>query len=194
MQAKEECIGFLIEQYPVISREQSEKLVYLIFDNNFKVYLPNHFGRLYNGATFGYPFIWLLNELQVGGIKYLYQNGIWQIHWDISGRYEGYIGRGCNRTFRCGKLTTLKFLVRGLYKKPLVERRSPLFNQSSLHLLPCSCLHWRIPPERYIYPSFKQGKRSLSTFLEEKLKMRSLPILFKPKNKQFNQDKDIVVV
>lgn len=107
LEAREACISFLIEQYPTLSREQSNKLVHLIFENNFKVHLPNHFGRICNRPNFGYPFIWLLNELEVGGIQYLYQNGIWQIHWDIGDRYDSIIGRGRG----CDRRKTIKFLV-----------------------------------------------------------------------------------
>lgn len=93
LEARSACISFLIEQYPRMKSEQAQKLISFIFDNNFKIRLPNHFGKSYKGCEFGYPFIWLLNELEVGGIQYLYQNGIWQIHWDASNRYEGIIKR-----------------------------------------------------------------------------------------------------
>ena len=92
--AREACVGFLEELYPSITREQSEKLIELIFENNFKSRLPNHFGKrwgLNSNPEFGFPYIWLLNELEVNGIQYLYQNEIWQIHWDVSNRYEGII-------------------------------------------------------------------------------------------------------
>lgn len=93
LEARSACISFLIEQHPQISNEQAQKLISIVFDNNFKIRLPNHFGRSYNGSVFGYPYIWLLNELEVGGIHYLYQNGIWQIHWDAGDRYEGIVMR-----------------------------------------------------------------------------------------------------
>lgn len=92
-EARSACILFLEEAYPLLYREQAQKLIELIFENNFKIRLPNHFGRVANGRTFGYPFIWLLNELETGGIRYLYENGIWQIHWDAGDRYEGIVRR-----------------------------------------------------------------------------------------------------
>ena len=91
-EAREACIDFLQEQYPTISRQQVETLLTFIFENNFKIRLPNHFGGDYDGrSTFGYPYIWLLNELETGGIQYLYQNSIWQIHWDVSDRQPGWV-------------------------------------------------------------------------------------------------------
>lgn len=93
LEAGSACVNFLIEQYQQLKCEQAQKLISFIFDNNFKIRLPNHFGRLSDGRTFGYPYIWLLNELETGGIKYLHQNGIWQIHWDAGDRYGGIIRR-----------------------------------------------------------------------------------------------------
>lgn len=93
LDARAACVGFLIEQYPQIECEQAHKLINFIFENNFKIRLPNHFGRFADGRTFGYPYIWLLKELETGGVRYLYENGIWQIHWDAGDRYEGIIGR-----------------------------------------------------------------------------------------------------
>lgn len=89
-EAQKACINFLQEQYPSISPEQVEKLIDLIFDNNFTTSLPNHFGRFGpEDFTYGFPYIWLLNELEAGGIQYLYRNKIWQIHWDTSYRPYG---------------------------------------------------------------------------------------------------------
>lgn len=91
-EAREACIGFLQEQYPTIPRQQVETLITLIFENNFRACLPNHFGGDRNGTrTFGYPYIWLLNELEIGGIQYLFKNNIWQIHWDAGERYDGML-------------------------------------------------------------------------------------------------------
>lgn len=40
----------------------------------------------------------------MGGIKYLYKNGVWQIHWNTSSRYQGIIDEYNERK-------TIKFLV-----------------------------------------------------------------------------------
>ena len=98
--AQEVCISFLEEHHPSVTREQSEKLIDLIFENNFKCRLPNHFGKLNEGLRFGFPYIWLLNELETGGIQYLYRNGIWQIHWDVGDRYNGLIGKRGKETVK----------------------------------------------------------------------------------------------
>lgn len=121
LEALSACISFLIEQYPLMSREQAEKLIDLIFENNFKYRLPNHFGKIHDGTNFGYPFIWLLNELEVGGIQYLYQNGIWQIHWDAGDRYEGIIRRNQRKT--------IKFLVT---TGPIGEQEQRLWEEHGL--------------------------------------------------------------
>lgn len=121
LEARSACISFLQEQYPVISRDIAEKLIHLIFENNFKFYFPNHFGLLHNGCIFGYPFIWLLNELEVGGIQYLYHNGIWQIHWDAGDRYEGIIRRDQRKT--------IKFL---LTTGPIDEKEQQVWQEHGL--------------------------------------------------------------
>lgn len=102
-EARGRCINFLESYYPSLTREQSTKLINLIFERNFKPYLPNHFGAYpfteYR-EVFGFPFIWLLNELETGGVRYLYENNIWQIHWDVSNRFEGEIEHRSEETVK----------------------------------------------------------------------------------------------
>ena len=120
--AREACIDFLQEQYPTISREQLYSLLELIFENNLKAVLPNHFGRLgRDGLTFGFPYVWLLNELEIGGIQYLFQNNIWQIHWDAGDRYDGIL-KGLKRE-------TIKYLVTS---GPIGEEEQRLWQEHGL--------------------------------------------------------------
>lgn len=119
--AQKACIDFLQEQYPTISIEQVKELIKFIFENNFKMRLPNHFGYTKSRGTVGHPFIWLLNELETGGIQYLYKNNIWQIHWDISDRYGGII--------RGHKEDTVKYLVTS---GPFGEEEQRLWQEHNL--------------------------------------------------------------
>lgn len=90
-EAEKACISHLREKYSTLTYEQARRLVYLIFNNNFKERLPNHFGIIFHSQCkkFGQPFIWLLDELETGGVRYVWRNNIWQIHWNVTRRENG---------------------------------------------------------------------------------------------------------